>query len=153
MEEYHQKKFPEAFNEFSTQLKRQPESPALQFDRGTAAYKAGDLDQALDAFSQATTSQDPHLRTRAAYNLGNTLFQRGAAQKEKEPKIQEWKNALQHYEEALKVEPKNADAIYNRDLVRKLLEDLEKKDPQDQQKKDDKKNEDKKDDQKKDQKT
>lgn len=155
VEEYHRHKYPEALNEFSTQLKRQPQSPELQFDRGAAAYKAGDLDQAMAAFSQAVTSPNPHLRTRAAYNLGNTLFQRGVAQKEKEPKIQEWKNALQHYEEALKVEPKNADAIYNRDVVRKLLADLEKEQQQeqkqDQQKKDDKKDDQKKDDQKKDQ--
>jgi Ca-activated chloride channel family protein len=151
LEQYQRHKYPEALNEFSTQLKRQPQSPALQFDRGAAAYKAGDLDQALAAFSQAVTSPDPHLRTRASYNLGNTLFQRGVAQKEKEPKIQEWKNALQHYEEALKVEPKNADAIYNRDVVRKLLEELEKEQQQDQQKKDDKKDDQKKDDQKKDQ--
>jgi len=47
VEHYQRHQYPEALNEFSTQLKRQPESPALQFDRGTAAYKAGDLDQAL----------------------------------------------------------------------------------------------------------
>lgn len=151
LEHYQQRKYPEALSEFSTQLKRQPDSAPLQFDRGTAAYKAGDYDQALEAFSRAVTSTDPHLRTRAAYNMGNTLFQRGVAQKEKEPKIQEWKNALQHYEDALKVEPKNADAIYNRDVVRKLLEELEKEQQQDQQKKDDQKDQDKKDDQKKDQ--
>ena len=80
---YERQKYPEAVSAFSNQLKLQPDSPALHFDRGAAAYKAGDLDQALAGFSKAVTSPDPHLRTRAAYNLGNTLFQRGVAQQEK----------------------------------------------------------------------
>ena len=147
---YERQAYPEALSAFSGQLKLQPDSQALHFDRGAAAYKAGDLDQALAAFSKAVTSPDPHLRTRAAYNLGNTLFQRGVAQQEKPAKIQEWKNALQQYEQAIQVEPKNADAIYNRDVVRKLLEELEKEQKQEQEKKDDKKDDQKKDDQKKD---
>jgi Ca-activated chloride channel homolog len=148
VEAYRRQDYPGARQQFSDQLKLQPESPELQFNLGSAAYKAGDLDQALAAFSKAVTSPDPHLRTCAAFNLGNTLFQRGVAQSEKPAKIQEWKNALQHYEQALKVEPQNADAIYNRDVVRKLLEELEKEQKQEDQKKDDQKKDDDKKDQK-----
>jgi len=143
VEAYEREDYSGAAREFSQQLKLQPKSPELHFNRGSAAYKTGNLDEALAAFSQAVTSPDPQLRTRAAYNIGNTLFQRGVGHAEKPAKIQEWKNALQHYEDALRTEPKNADAAHNRDVVRKLLEELEKEPPkQDEQKKDEQKKKD-----------
>ena len=131
-----------AIEQFQSQLQRQPNSPALHFNLGSAAYQAGSYDQALEAFSKAVTSPEPGLRASAEYNLGNTLYQRGAAQKEKAPKLQEWKNSLQHYDEALKVQPKNADAEHNRDLVRRMIEELEKEPPKSEQEKKDQKDKD-----------
>lgn len=155
VEAYEQKDFKGAAAQFSRQLRLQPDSSALHFNLGSAAYQKGDYDQALEAFSKAVTSPDPALHGKAEYNLGNTLFRRGASLKDKEPKIQEWQNALQHYDQALKVDPKNEAAKYNRDVVGKLIEELQKEPPKsDQQKKDkqdkDKKDQDKKDQQKKD---
>ena len=143
VEAYERHDYTGALNQFSRQLQRQPHSPALHFNVGDAAYQQGDIDKALGAFSQALTSPDPQIREKAEYNLGNTLFQRGAMQKEREPKVQDWRNALQHYEQALKIEPKNADAAYNADVVRKLLEEAEKEPPKSDQKKDQQKQENK----------
>ena len=152
VEAYDRKDYKDAEERFSKQLRFQPESPELHFNLGSAAYQTGDLDKALEAFSKAVTSPDPKLHAKAEYNLGNTLFKRGAELKEKEPKIQEWTNALQHYDQALKVEPKNANAQYNRDLVQKMIEELQKEEKQ-EQKQDKKDKNDKKDkDQKKDEK-
>ena len=151
VEAYERSDFPGALREFANQLKLQPESPELHFNRGSAAYKTGDLDQALSAFSKAVTSPEPEVRARAAYNLGNTLFQRGVKQPEKEAKIQEWKNALEQYEESLKIDPQDADTIYNRDLVRRLIEELEKEPPKEDQKEPSKEDQEKKDDQEKEQ--
>jgi Ca-activated chloride channel family protein len=136
---YEQQKYDRALKAFTEQLGREPHSAERQFNVGSAAYQKGDLEHALEAFSHALTSPDPGLRAKAEYNLGNTLFQRGAAQKKNEPKIQDWRNALQHYEQALKVEPQNADAAFNADVVRKMLEQLEKE--QQQQKQQQKENE------------
>ncbi len=134
-----------ALDQFEQQQKERPGTDAIQYDVGTAAFKAGELDKALDAFSEAIRSRDPSLRLKAEYNLGNTLFERGMAQKERPPKIQDWKNSLQHYEEALRVDPKHANAVYNRDVVLKLLEEAE----QEQKKEDQKKQEEKKQQQEK----
>ena len=141
-----------AMERFEQQLKRVPESEALHFNLGAAAYKAGEFDKALESFARAVTSPDPRLRAKAEYNFANTLYQRGAAQKEKEPKIMEWRGALQHYDEALKVDPKNGDAEFNRDLVRKMIEQLQQEPPKsdDEKKQDDKKEQDKKDEKKED---
>ena len=148
LEAYDRQDYQGAMTEFDRQLQQQRESAALNFDLGAAAYKSGDFDKALEAFAKAVTSPDPALRAAAEYNLGNTLFQQGMATQQKEGKVQHWKDALQHYDQALKVTPQNADAEYNRELVRKLLEDQEKQPP----KPDQQQQQDKKDDQKKDQK-
>ena len=137
---YEKEDFKGALDQFTDQLRRQPDSEALHFNEGAAAYKAGQLDRALESFARAVTTPDPQLRAKAEYNMGNTLYQRGAARKEKDSKLQEWRGALQHYDEALKVEPKDANATYNRDLVRQKIEELEKEPPQsDEKKKGDKK--------------
>jgi Ca-activated chloride channel family protein len=152
IEAYDRQDYEGARKNFAAQIERRPDSPELQFNLGAAAYKAGDYDAALGAFSRAVTSPEPRLRGKAAYNLGNTLFQRGLAQQDKAAKIAEWKNALQHYDEALKVAPQDEDAAYNREVVQKLIAQLEQEPPkQDEQKQEDKNNEEKKDDQKQDQ--
>ncbi len=134
-----------ALEHYETKLQKQ-DAPELSYNAGNAAYQLGEYDKAAAAFSQALGTGDPTLQSRAEYNLANTLAKRGAAQKEKEPKTQEWKNALQHYEEALKLDPKNKDAEHNRDLVTTAMAQLEKQEQQKQDKKDEKKD-DKKDDQ------
>ncbi len=144
---YEKEDYNGAVQRFEEELKEHPKKDEVQFDVGAAAYKAGQLEKALGAFSNAIRTTDPSLRTKSEYNLGNTLFQRGSLQKERPPKIQDWKNSLQHYEEALKTDAHNENAIYNRDVVRKLLEEEQKEEKKDEEKK--KEEEQKKQDQKK----
>jgi Ca-activated chloride channel family protein len=167
VEAYHREQYEQAQNEFQRQLKRRPNLPALEFDLGAAAYKRGDYSAALDAFGRAMTSEDPALRTQAAYNLGNTLVQRGAKQDDKKAKLAEWHDAVKKYDESLKLNPKHADAAYNRDIVQRMIAELEqeekkqddqqkkdqdqKKDDDKEQKKDDQNQQPNKDDQQKDQ--
>jgi len=144
---YNNKKYKESYNSFSGQLQRNPDSQALEFDSGAAAYKNGDYDKAIESFGRAIGSPKPTMRAKSEYNLGNALCLRGVKQESKESKLKDWNNALQHYDEALKIDPKNEDAKYNRDVVEKLIEELKKEPPQS---KDDKKQDkdQKKDDQK-----
>lgn len=136
LEAYDRQEFGEAKREFQEQVERKPDSAPLQFDLGAAAYKKGDLDEALRAFSQALTSPDPQLRSKAEYNLGNTLFQRGSAQKNKDAKLQDWRNSQQHYEEALKVAPADANAKYNHDLVGQYIAMLQEQKKKEEEQKD-----------------
>jgi Ca-activated chloride channel family protein len=146
LEAYDREDYKGAITEFDRQLQQQRDSAALNFDLGAAAYKSGDYPKALDAFSKATTSPDPALHSAAEYNLGNTLFEQGVRLEQKDRKIRELKDALTHYEQALKVAPQNKDAQYNRDVVRRLLEELQKPPPKSDQKQQ-QKQQDKKDDQ------
>jgi len=133
VEAYERKDYEEAQRLFAKQMKWRPNLPQLEFNAGAAAYQRGDYDQALSAFGRALASEDAKLRTLAAYNMGNTLFKRGTSQPDKEAKLSEWKNAVLQYDQALKTDPKNADAAFNREAVLKHIEALEK----DEEKKDD----------------
>ena len=126
MELYGQQRYREAGEAFQKELARRGDSAASHYNLGAAAYKSGDYDKALDAFSKALAGADPKLQPRAEYNLGNTLYQRGTGKQEKAAKLTEWRGAIEHYEQALKLEPQNGDAKFNRDLVQKKIEELEK---------------------------
>ena len=149
LEEYKQGDFEKAESAFQDQLKKQPGSRPLQFNTGAAAYKTGDFEKAILNFTEALLSEDQKLREDASYNLANSLVRKGEAAKENDAKKTNWKNALEHYDETLRLNPKNTPASQNRDITKKLLEDLEKqeqqqkqqdqKDQQDQKKQDQKK--------------
>jgi Ca-activated chloride channel family protein len=133
---YRDGKFEDAYSHFQETLKAHPQSRAedkLQFDSGTAAYKLKDYSKALESFSQALLSPDTGLQSKSHYNLGNTLYQRGEGEKSDEKKLSEWTNALDHYEQTLKVEPQNKEAKENYDYVKKKIEELKNKKQPEQQ--------------------
>jgi Ca-activated chloride channel family protein len=132
---YQQGKFEEAFKEFQNTLKSHPESRAeekLQFDSGAAAYKLKDYNKALESFSQALLTPDTRLQSKGHYNLGNTLYQRGEEQKSDDKKLGDWTNALDHYEQTLKLDPQNKEAKENYEYVKNKIEELKNKKEQQQ---------------------
>ena len=158
MEEFNNGNFDKAGAVFENKLQGQPGSRELQFNAGAAAYKAGDYEKAATYFTEALLSSNPKLREAAAYNLANTLVRKGEAAAEPDAKKTNWKNAIEQYDEALQLNPDNNFAKENRDLVKKLIEDLEKQQQQQEQKQDQKQDQnqqqqdqEKKDDQKNDQ--
>jgi Ca-activated chloride channel family protein len=130
LDAYRQNKFPEAYQEFEETLKEHPQTHAadkIEFDAGAAAYKMKDFGKALNSFSQALLSPDAGLQSRSHYNLGNTLYQRGDTQKKEDEKMKDWTNALQHYEQSLKITPDNREAKENLEYVKKKIEELKQK--------------------------
>ncbi len=94
--------------------------------RAAAQYKAGEYQQAAETLKNAQTA-DEH------YNRGNALAQAGQMQE-----------ALQAYQQALKLDPSHQDAQFNKDMVEKKLKEQQKDDKQknQQQDKDKQKNQD-----------
>jgi Ca-activated chloride channel family protein len=86
-----------------------------------------DYGKALNSFSQALLSRDAGLQGKSHYNLGNTLYQRGETQKKDDAKLKDWTNALQHYEQSLKVAPENKEAKENLAYVKNKIEELKQK--------------------------
>jgi Ca-activated chloride channel homolog len=130
LDAYRQEKFNDAYQELEKTLKENPKTSAadkIEFDAGAAAYKMKDFGKALNSFSQALLSQDAGLQGKSHYNLGNTLYQRGETQRKDEEKLKDWTNALQHYEQTLKLAPDNKEAKENLEYVKRKIEELKQK--------------------------
>lgn len=171
LDAYRNDKYSEAYQEFERTLKDHPNTHAadkIQFDAGAAAYKMGDYTKALEWFSKSLLSKDKSLQEKSHYNIGRTLEERADRAQTNEKALGDLGNAQSHYEEALKIDPKDERARANLEEVKKKIEQLKKKPPQepspppqsqkdqkqqkDQQQKDEQKKDQKKDDQKQDQK-
>jgi Ca-activated chloride channel family protein len=114
------------------------------YNNGVTAYQSNDFARAAALFENATSSTDRALQQRALYNLGNTSYRLGQAQPAQAQPL--WQRALKNYETALAIDPKDADAKFNHDLVKKKLEELKKQ--QQEQQQNQKNQQDKKQDQK-----
>jgi Ca-activated chloride channel family protein len=101
------------------------------YNNGVTAYRSNDFTSASTAFEQATASTDRTLQQRAYYNLGNTAYRLGEADPTKAQAL--WERAVKDYETALALAPNDADAKFNRDFVKKKLEELKKQQQQQQQ--------------------
>ncbi len=113
------------------ELVQQPDNPELLYDLGVSSYKNGDHEHALSYFSKAAQSSkaSKQLQEQALFNAGNTHVA-----------LKQLQEALQSFEQVVKLNPNNAKAAHNKEIVKKMLEE-QKQQQQDQDKKN---NEDKK---------
>ena len=88
------------------------------FNKGTAYFKAKNYAKAIEYLKKSSSSD-------GFYNLGNAYAHSN--------KIQE---AINAYDQAIKLDPKNSDAVYNKELLEKLKQEQENK--QDKQQEQDK---------------
>ena len=105
--------------------KAYPTRPELQFDRGDAAYKAGEYSEAEEAFRAALETPNLNVQEQSYYNLGNTQYEHGVAmqQASRARTIELWKAALHSYECALKLNAAK-DTQHNYDFVKRKLDEL-----------------------------
>ena len=133
-----------AERDYAAAVQHAPNAPVLEFNLGTAAYKAGSFGEAAQAFqaslgaSQTANAKRLAEQEDAYYDLGNTMYRSGqkTEQTNAQQTIDNWNHAVKAYDAALQLRPNDADSQFNRDLVRRKLEALKKKQSeQDQQKK------------------
>ena len=129
LRQYRDGKFGEAEASFDSLSRQHPSSPRFQFNLGNSSYKKGDYGRAAEAFGRALASPDSTLHGAIFYNLGNTLYQQGHAQKDQAAKLRDWKNAIAHYDNALRLNPNDHDAMANRAFVAKAIEEEHKRQP------------------------
>lgn len=90
-------------------------SAAKQFEnsqwQGSAHYKAGNYQAALDAFKKGEQANSAN----SLYNQGNALAQ-----------LQQYEQAIEHYEQALKKNPDLQDAKENLEKIKQLKQQQEK---------------------------
>jgi len=94
------------------------ERPELLYNLGASQLAAGDALAAADTLAKVRTT-DPTLGARTQYNRGNALFALG--------NIEE---AAAAYEQALRLDPADADAQHNLDVCRRRLQRKQPEPPQ-----------------------
>lgn len=124
--------FSDAVESYGQALVDYPDSPVLNFNMGTAHYKAGKYTQALSSFSRVQANpedsdKDAGRTARTAYNTGNTQYQMGAQTEEQNPQaaLTAYTNALASYRRALGANPTDQDAKFNYEFVAKRIEELQ----------------------------
>ena len=163
LDAYRNDNYTEAYQQFEKTLKENPNTHAadrIEFDAGTAAYKLGNYNQALEWFSRSLLSPDKSLQEKSHYNIGRTLEERADRAETNEKALGDLHNAESHYGEALKLDPNDDRARANLEEVKKKIERLKqnpKKKPtpppqSDKDKKQEPKDQQQKDQQQKDQK-
>jgi Ca-activated chloride channel family protein len=134
-EAYKRGDFETAAREYAAAAQRSPKKPVLQFNVGTAAYRAGQFPQAAKAFqesiSRAPSGDAGRLADQedAYYNLGNTLYRTGQKTADSAPQqtLQTWTQAVKAYDTALQLRADDADSKYNRDFVKRKIAELKQK--------------------------
>jgi len=129
--------FAAATREYAAAALSNPKTPVLQFNVGAAAYRAGQFPQAAQAFQASisrSVSGDPRRLAEqedAYYNLGNTLYRtgQGTLQSSQQQTLQSWEQAVKAYDTALELRAGDADAKFNRDLVKRKIDELKKNPP------------------------
>ena len=121
-------------------LEEQPEDARLHYNAGAAAYRAGEFEKAKNHFNSTLASPEAPLplQQQAFYNLGNAMFRLGETTDNPDDKAKQWIDALKKYEGALELSqqldntPKDEDAQFNTDIVKKRLEQLQQQQQQQQ---------------------
>lgn len=89
-----------------------PETPELQYNIGSALYKEGKYEEAVDKLEKSFVTGDIKNEAKGHYNLGNVYYRTGDYQK-----------AIASYQKALELVPDDIDAKYNLELARKMLKE------------------------------
>ena len=142
----------QAFAQAATNAAAEKLDPAVaRYNSAAAAYRLGQMDVAADRLAEALRTGDLKLQQKAWFNRGDALLGRMNAQ-EQQGKLEDAQKTAQeaatHFEQAILLDPTDADAKVNYELCLQLQQELEKKKQeqqkqQDQQKKDQDKDKDK----------
>lgn len=132
---YQKGEFDSSLKNYENALKADPQSPAINFNLGTALYKNKKYDEAVLHLQKGLLSDDVLVKKNAHFNLGDTLYAQGVnfGEKHVDQAISALEESLRQFNAVLNIDDKDSDAQYNRDIVQKELELLKKKKQQQDQ--------------------
>ena len=118
---YQKGDFAKSQQDYAAVAAKEPAKAELQFNTGSAAYKAGDYAQAASGFEKSLKTEQVPLQQEAYYNLGNTKYRLGQKTEKENPQetIKTWEEAVKSYDAALQIKASDADAKHNRDFVQR----------------------------------
>lgn len=109
--EYGKEKYTDAEVNYRKAIEKDRELIPGLFNLGNALHKQGKHDEAMREFGNAASrSHDGNVRANSMYNIGNSHL-----------RLQQYKEAINAYTEALKINPADADAKYNLSYALEML--------------------------------
>ncbi|KAA3604206.1 MAG: hypothetical protein DWQ06_04975 [Calditrichaeota bacterium] len=123
--------FQEAEKLFQEAVEGEPESGILHYNLGTAKFKNGDFEGAIEEFAKSLS--DSTLRGKATYNIGNSLLTQGINDTTQSTEALE--KSLYYYKKVLKENQENNKARRNLELAQQIIAQR-KQQQQDQQQQD-----------------
>ncbi|MBT6239160.1 MAG: primosomal protein [Verrucomicrobia bacterium] len=137
--------YDDAMRVYADLAARKPDDSRYLYNAGVAAYKAQKFQEAQEYFDASSLSSDLGLQQQSFYNRGNALYKSGESEAEFEKKTQLWKEALDQFDHAVKLNDTDKLATENLQFVKTQLENLQEQEQENQSNED--QNEDDKQDQ------
>ncbi|MCK5230370.1 MAG: tetratricopeptide repeat protein, partial [Desulfobulbaceae bacterium] len=116
---------------------KDPESAHVDFNKGNVYYREGDFDSAMSAYEQVSVKNaDPALAARSRFNMGNTAFRKAEQEcvADLEKALSGYQAGINHYKDALKLDPNLSDAAHNIEVSRlnisQIMEEIKKQEDQ-----------------------
>jgi Ca-activated chloride channel family protein len=133
LREYQAGKYDESLKEYERLLQKKSDDPRLHFNAGAAAYRNRQFEEAAKQFNATLASPDLKLQGLAYYNEGNALYHLGEGNPDPKKRTEAWEKAIQDYQSTTKLNPKDPDARFNYQFVKRKLEELKQQQQQSQQ--------------------
>lgn len=118
---YKEGKVDEALSKWRGAQIENPDKKELDYNIGNGLHEQKKYEDAFKQYEKALDSKDSELQQKVYYNIGNTHYRMG--------KLPE---AIEDYEKCLNINPKDEDAKYNIEFIKKKLKEQPKKEEQQQ---------------------
>jgi Ca-activated chloride channel homolog len=119
--------YTQAINKYNEAMVEQPQAVEPKFNKANGYYRLDDLGEAIDLYQEvAAQSKDMALVTKAKYNLGNCLFQRGAKRRDSDlhKALEDMETSITYWRQVLDIDPKNEKAARNIEVARLTIKDI-----------------------------
>ena len=144
--EYKAKHFDRAEVDYRRALHHDSTAYRAHYNLGNTLYRQKKYEEATQHYSRALEHPDLDKKTRSRilHNRGNSNLKAGLQKENRAEGMQQFQQAVNDYQESLKINPKNDDTRYNLSYAKKLLQQAQQQQQQngggqnDQDKKDNK---------------
>ena len=132
---YLEGKYDEAMQQYTDVLIELPESPVVHYNVGASAYKKGDFEGAVEAYTKSLSTDKPSLEEKGHYAIGNCNYKQGERKESADVSgaLQHYQEALEYYKRAIDLNSMNMDAKFNYEVVQRKIKELQEQQQQNQQ--------------------
>lgn len=130
--EYKAKKYDQSEVNYRRAIHDDSNAYRAQFNLGNALYKQKKYDEANSHYSKALETPDLSNKNKAKilHNRGNSSLKAGLAKENRAEGMQQFQQAVNDYQEALKLTPKDENTRYNLSYAKKMLQQAQQQQQQ-----------------------